>query len=78
MKALANAMSKGALARFTNLQLRDNKIGDEGMKALAIACARGALAPGARIYLGNNKNATETGKQAMHNAVKARGLEVTF
>ena len=35
----------------------------------------GALAPGANVFLGGN-NATETGKQAMRDAAKARGLSV--
>ena len=37
--------------------------------------AMGALAPGAKSYMYNN-SATETGKQAMHDAAKARGLSV--
>ena len=65
----------GALASVTTLDLEGNAIGDDGMKALADACASGALAPGATVYLGS-KSATETGKQAMRDAAKARGLSV--
>ena len=39
--------------------------------------ASGALAPGAIVYL-NYNSATETGKQAMRDAAKARGLDVIF
>ena len=39
--------------------------------------ASGALAPGAEVYLFDN-SATETGKQAMRDAAKARGLRVHF
>ena len=48
-------------------------LGDDGLKALAEAC--GALAPGAKIFLSDN-SATETGKQAMRDAAKARSLSV--
>ena len=51
---------------------------DEGMTAFAAACAKGALAQGAQINLHYNHNATETGKQAMRDAAKARGLRVLF
>ena len=37
----------------------------------------GALASGAKIYLRGN-SVTETGKQVMGNAAKARGLDVIF
>ena len=37
--------------------------------------ASGALAPGAKVNLSAN-SATETGKQAMRDAAKARGLSV--
>jgi hypothetical protein len=59
------------------LWLNYNKIGDAGLTAFAKAVESGALAPGAKIFLGNN-SATETGKQAMRDAVKARGLNVYF
>ena len=39
--------------------------------------ASGALASGAKIYLRGN-SVTETGKQVMGNAAKARGLDVIF
>ena len=45
------------------------------MRALADACASGALAPGATVDLLAN-SATATGKQAMRDAAKARGLSV--
>ena len=57
------------------LWLSNNKIGDAGLTALAKAVESGALAPGAAVYLGANK-ATQTGKQAMRDAAKARGLSV--
>ena len=57
------------------LALDNNKISDEGLTAFAKAVESGALAPGATVYLGAN-NATETGKQAMRDAAKARGLSV--
>ena len=57
------------------LSLAGNKIGDAGMISLADALGKGALAPGAKVYL-NNNSATETGKQAMRDAAKARGLSV--
>ena len=74
--------AKGALASLESLFLNDNRIGDEGMSALAKAITpdkdgKGALAPGASISLSGN-NATETGKQAMRDAAKARGLRVYF
>ena len=59
------------------LFLFTNKIGDAGLTALAKAVESGALAPGATVYLGSN-SATETGKQAMRDAAKARGLSVHF
>ena len=59
------------------LALGGNQIGDAGMIPLADALGKGALAPGAKVYL--NKNiATETGKQAMRDTAKARGLSVYF
>ena len=57
------------------LALGKNQIGDTGMISLADALGKGALAPGAKVYL-NNNSATETGKQAMRDAAKARGLSV--
>ena len=57
------------------LWLSENKISDAGLTALAKAVESGALAPGATVYLGAN-SATETGKQAMRDAAKARGLSV--
>ena len=45
------------------------------MQALAGAVSNGALAPGAEVYL-QRSNATETVKQAMRDAAKARGLRV--
>ena len=81
MQALAGAVSKGALAQLTRLDLGFNRIGDAGLTALAEAIkptadnASGALAPGAIVYLIYN-SATETGKQAMRDAAKARGLRV--
>ena len=59
------------------LALEDNKIGDAGLTALAKAIESGALAPGAKVFLSGN-SATETGKQAMRDAAKARGLRVRF
>ena len=80
LSALAKAITpgpsgKGALPQLKELFLRDNQIGDVGMQALAGAVSKGALAPGATVYLGAN-SATETGKQVMRNAAKARGLSV--
>ena len=57
------------------LYLYENKIGDAGLTALAKAVESGALAPGAKVNLSAN-SATETGKQAMRDAAKARGLSV--
>ena len=57
------------------LYLNSNKISDAGMTAFADAVGKGALAPGAEVFLGGN-DATETGKQAMRDAAKARGLSV--
>ena len=57
------------------LGLSENQIGDAGMMSLADAVGKGALAPGANVYLMRN-SATETGKQAMRDAAKARGLSV--
>ena len=57
------------------LALGGNQIGDVGLIAFAKAVEKGALAPGAKVYL-NNNSATETGKQAMRDAAKARGLSV--
>ena len=59
------------------LWLNNTKIGDAGLTALAKAVESGALAPGAEVYLFDN-SATETGKQAMRDAAKARGLSVYF
>ena len=59
------------------LNLNGNQIGDTGMISFADALGKGALAPGAQIFLQGN-NATETGKQAMRDAAKARGLIVYF
>ena len=58
------------------LYLNGNQIGDTSMISLAEALGKGALAPGAYISLGGN-SATETGKQAMRDAAKARGLSVS-
>lgn len=44
MQALASAVSTGALAQCTHLNLFPNQIGDAGMSALASPCANGALA----------------------------------
>ena len=82
MKEFADILSSGALASLEKLLLNDNGIGDEGMSALAKAITpdkdgKGALAPGAIVFLSGN-NATETGKQAMLDAAKARGLRVYF
>ena len=57
------------------LYLHENQIGDAGLTALAKAVESGALAPGATVYLEAN-SATETGKQAMRDAAKPRGLRV--
>ena len=57
------------------LHLYENQIGDAGLTALAKAVESGALAPGATVKLEAN-SATETGKQAMRDAAKARGLSV--
>ena len=57
------------------LRLDNNKIADAGLAALAKAVESGALAPGAKVYLDGN-SVTETGKQAMRDAAKARGLTV--
>ena len=59
------------------LALGGNQIGDVGLIAFAKAVEKGALALGATVYLHNN-SATETGKQAMRDAAKARGLRVRF
>ena len=59
--------------QFLNLQ--SNQIADAGLTAFAKAVESGALAPGAEVYL-NDNSATETGKQAMRDAAKARGLSV--
>ena len=69
-------LGSGALASCQRLELDYNQIGDVGLSALAEACAKRALAQGANIYLQDNDNATETGKQAMRDAAKARGLSV--
>ena len=83
MTAFAGAVGKGALDNLELLMLISNQIGDDGISALAKAITpskdgKGALAQGARIYLKDNDNATETGKQAMRDAAKARGLSVFF
>ena len=57
------------------LDLQNNQIADAGLTAFAKAVESGALAPGAKVYLMRN-SATETGKQAMRDAAKARGLSV--
>ena len=81
LTALAKAVESGALAQLTKLYLNMNRIGDAGLIALAEAIkptadnASGALAPGATVFLQEN-SATETGKQAMRDAAKARGLSV--
>ena len=51
---------------------------DDGLNAFAKACDKGGVAKGAKIYLQDTVNATETGKQAMRDAAKARGLSVFF
>ena len=43
MKALADALSNGALPQLETLSLSQNAIGDIGISALASACASGAL-----------------------------------
>ena len=58
-----------------HLYLDHNKISDAGVTAFAKAVESGALAPGAKVFLGGN-SVTETGKQAMRDAAKARGLTV--
>ena len=59
------------------LELWGNSIGNEGLTAFAKAVESGALAPGADVFLRGN-SATETGKQAMRDAAKARDLSVHF
>ena len=59
------------------LGLENNKIGDPGLTALAKAVESGALASGATIYLEEN-SVTETAKQVLRDAAKARGLSVYF
>ena len=81
MSFYARFFARGALAALENLNLQGNAIGDAGMSALATALTpdkdgKGALAPGAKVYLHGN-SATETGKQAMRDAAKARGLIVS-
>jgi len=73
--ALADAAATGALANCQGLLLDGNQIGDKGLEVLSSALVDGAMAPGAEIYLQGN-NATEAGKQAVRDAVKARGLTV--
>ena len=63
------------LCHTQELYLNDNQIGNTGLTAFAKAVENGALAPGAEVYLMRN-SATETGKQAMRDAAKARGLSV--
>ena len=63
------------MCNMQGLYLQNNQIGDTGMISLADALGKGALARDAQIFLGSN-NATEIGKQAMRDAVKARGLSV--
>ena len=57
------------------LYLQNNQISDTGMISFSDALGKGALAPGANVYLYDN-SATGTGKQAMRDAAKARGLSV--
>ena len=59
------------------LELTDNNIGAAGLTAFAKAVESGALAPGANVFLRGN-SATETGKQAIRDAAKARDLSVHF
>ena len=63
------------MCHVQTLWLSENKISDAGLTALAKAVESGALAPGATVNLLSN-SATETGKQAMRDAAKARGLSV--
>ena len=63
------------MCNMQDLVLDGNQIGNAGMISLADALGKGALAPGAKVYLMEN-SATETGKQAMRDAAKARGLSV--
>ena len=67
------------MCNMQELNLDYNKIGDVGLQAFADALGKGALAPGAYISLAEGlggNSATETGKQAMRDAAKARGLSV--
>ena len=84
LQAFADALGKGALPQLKQLSLSSNKIGDSSLSAFATVLTpgpsgKGALALGATVYLHNN-SATETGKQAMHNAAEAqqRDLSVYF
>ena len=80
MSALASACENGALRQLETLSLGSKEIGDSGLSAFATVLTpgpsgKGALAPGATVSLLSN-SATETGKQAMRDAAKARGLSV--
>ena len=63
------------MCNMQELYLQNNQISDTGMISFSDALGKGALALGATVYLHNN-SATETGKQAMRDAAKARGLTV--
>ena len=63
------------MCHMQELVLMENNIGDAGLTALSKAVESGALGPGATVSLGAN-SATETGKQAMRDAAKARSLSV--
>ena len=78
MRSLLDAIGNGALASLTTLEIGGNKIGNDGMKSLATAIGSGALDKLTYLAIVWNPNATETGKQAMRDAAKARGLNVSI
>ena len=55
MKAFAEAISKGALNNLENLNLKNNKIGNEGMEAFAEALSKGVLNKLTHLNLYGNK-----------------------
>ena len=76
-QTLAAAMSIGALAQCTLLNLNDNQIGDAGITALASACAGGAMAQLRQLYLqGHSISAQIQG--TMQTAMSKSGGSVHF
>ena len=68
MKALAEAIGKGAVPKIVFLNLRYNKIGDNGMMAFAEALGKGALPMLECLYL-NNNNIGDEGANAFADAL---------